>query len=111
MAFDYWLLGFAAILVLTDVTLISLKQEIVSIKNKLNRYDVVISSTVSDIDKRTKEAFNRLNQLERVSQIVQERYYIPDNNEEEIFEGEYADYCNDEDGILGYEGEDGDYEG
>ncbi len=108
----YWFLGFAVILMLSDIKLTWLKQEIASVKNSIDHLDIEHTDAINDKGKRTIEACRKLSELERAIQLLKEELYEPDQDRgnNKLDEGDQDDFYI-EDDFLDNDDEEQDEEG
>ncbi|MHB8125020.1 MAG: hypothetical protein ACYDEJ_05130 [Desulfitobacteriaceae bacterium] len=108
----YWFLGYAVILMLSDIKLTWLKREIALVENSVDYLDIELTNAIKAQGIRIMEAFSKLSELEQAIQLLKEEIYGPDQvkDKDELGENNQDDYYNDDD-FLGNDDEEQDDEG
>lgn len=94
----YWILGYAIILMLSDIKLIWLKQDISSIENRVDHLDFEFADFRNVINKRSVETLRKLNELNQSIQMLNEELFESDQNNEKDepdLENQEDDYFDD----------------
>lgn len=96
---EYLFLGFAVILMLSDIKSLSLKREFASAKDRVDYLDIELTNVIDAIGIRTVETLRKLIELDQSIKLLVEELYGPDQDKgkDELGEENQDDYYNEDD--------------